>query len=53
MLVVAVALGLSGVLDRPGLEGLGDGLLLGAAVCAPIWLLGLWRRSRSEKGGRD
>ncbi|GLK67322.1 hypothetical protein [Hansschlegelia plantiphila] len=49
MLVAALLAWATGALDRIGLEGAGEGLGIGAAVCAPLWLLSLYRRSR---GGR-
>jgi hypothetical protein len=52
-LLIAFALGAwaTGALDSLGFEGAGQGLGIGAAVCAPIWLLGLHRRFR--RGDRD
>jgi hypothetical protein len=49
LLAAAVIAWATGALDRIGLEGAAQGLLIGAAVCAPIWLLGLYRRSRERK----
>ncbi|MGA0533461.1 hypothetical protein [Hansschlegelia sp. KR7-227] len=49
LLAAAVLAWATGALDRIGLEGAGQGLLIGAAVCAPIWLLGLYRRSRERR----
>lgn len=48
LLVAAVLVWATGALDRAGFEGAGQGLLVGAGVCAPLWLLGLFRRSRSR-----
>ena len=49
MLVAALGLGLSGALDRPGFEGVGQGLVIGALVCAPIWLFGQLRKRRGDR----
>ena len=49
MLGAALLLALTGVLDRAGLDGASRGLGIGAMICAPIWLLSLWRRSRPPR----
>ena len=46
MIAAALLVWTTGAADRPGLEGVGQGLGVGALICAPIWLLSLWRRSR-------
>ena len=46
LLATALLVWASGALDRPGFEGVGQGLALGAAVSAPIWAWGVWRRRR-------
>jgi hypothetical protein len=53
LLIGALALALSGVLDRAGLAGASQGLAIGAAICAPVWLFNLWRRSRGDRSRRD
>jgi len=46
LLVAALVLGLTGLPDRLGLLGASRGLLIGAAVCGPLYLFKLWRESR-------
>lgn len=53
LIVTALLAYLTGALDRLGLEGAGQGLGIGALICAPIWLAGLWRRSRRERDEAD
>ena len=49
LIIAALALGLSGVPDRLGLVGASQGLLIGALICAPIWLFKLWRENRARR----
>jgi hypothetical protein len=46
MIAAALALWATGLPDRWGFVGASQGLGLGAAICAPLWLLSLFRRSR-------
>ncbi|MDR4307111.1 hypothetical protein IHQ68_10815 [Chelatococcus sambhunathii] len=50
MIAAAVFLWATGLPDRWGFVGASQGLGLGAAVSAPLWLLSLFRRARSEPG---
>lgn len=43
----------TGALDSAGLQGAGQGLGVGALICAPIWLLSLYRRSHDRRDHRD
>ena len=49
MILAALAAYFTGALDRLGFEGAGQGLAMGALVCAPIWLFNIWRRSRDDR----
>lgn len=49
LIVAALVLGLTGVPDRLGLIGASQGLLIGALICAPIFLLKLWRENRTRR----
>lgn len=50
LIVAALVLGLTGLPDRLGLIGASQGLLIGALVCAPIWLFKTWRENRRPRG---
>ncbi|PZQ17189.1 MAG: hypothetical protein DI565_07405 [Ancylobacter novellus] len=49
LIVAALVLGLTGLPDRIGLIGASQGLLIGAAICAPLWLFKFWRESRGRR----
>lgn len=53
LLASAALLAVTGLPDRAGLDGASQGLGLGVAICAPIWLFNLWRRSRRPRDDRD
>ena len=53
MILAALVAYFTGALDRLGLEGAGQGLAIGALICAPIWLFNVWRRSRDESRERE
>jgi hypothetical protein len=53
LIVAALGVWASGVLDRPGFEGAGEGLAIGAAICAPVWIFHIWRQARERRGDRD
>ena len=44
---------ITGALDRLGLEGAGQGLGIGALICAPIWLVTIWRRNKDARRDED
>jgi hypothetical protein len=53
LIAAAVIVWATGALDRPGWEGAGDGLAIGAAICAPIWLMSLLRKARRRDDRRN
>jgi len=53
MIAAALLAYLTGALDRLGLDGAGQGLGVGALVCAPIWLATLWRKSREARRDKE
>ena len=48
MIALAFAAWASGLPDRWGLVGASQGLGIGAAICAPLWILSIFRRSRAR-----
>ncbi|WP_020177487.1 hypothetical protein [Methylopila sp. M107] len=53
MIAAALVLWGTGLPDRWGFDGASQGLGVGAAVCAPLWLLSVYRRSRSQNRDDD
>ncbi len=49
MIAGALLLWATGLPDRWGFVGASQGLGLGAAICAPMWLLSLYRRARAGR----
>jgi hypothetical protein len=48
MIAAALALWATGLPDRWGFVGASQGLGVGAAICAPLWALSLFRRSHAR-----